>query len=1095
MQKTCIRKLLYAMKICAAQGLIAVFICGVSVAHDNYGQVLEKPVTISLSEIPFVEALKQLETVAQVKFFYSQDQIQRESAVTLNVVSQPLRRVLDALLVPRQFDYKVDDKDASISIKKQKAKQSYHHPAEIISTVSGLVTENSSGEPMAGVNIIIKGSAIGTTSDKEGRFSIEVSENDILIFSFIGYQTQEIKVDKQTTISVILIEDATSLQEVTVNAGYWQVDKKEGTGNIYKVTNEQIQRQPVTNPLQALQGRVPGVVITQNTGITGGSMNISIRGQNSLRADGNFPLYVIDGVPIDSRPIDSYSLILSKGFDPLNTINPDNIESIEILKDADATSIYGSRGANGVVLITTKSSKQGQTSLDVAYYGGGGKTTRQYNLLNTEEYLTMRQEAFSNDGATPGSADPDINGTWDSDKYTNWQESLFGGTASIHDVQSSLSGGNQTTSFRLGGAFRKETTVFPGDFGYHRATGNLSLNHNSENQRLSISFNLNYGSDKNSLFNRNPVFDALTLAPNAPIYHNNGELDWRGYSTVQKNPFSYLKVSHVTTTTNFIANTNISYQLIGGLKIKSSFGFTDTNTNELINTPKASMDPNNQVDSQSNFGDRRSLTWIAEPQLSFEKDWDDHHVNVLVGTTWQNVNTDFQWIQASGFLSDGLLGNINAATTVVSQRDDEILYRYNALFGRIGYNWKQKYFINLTARRDGSSRFGPDRQFANFGAAGIAWIFSKESFIADGLSALSFGKIRVSYGTSGSDQIGDYGFLSTYSASAFSYQNGRILLPTGLSNADYAWEVNRKIEAAIDLGVAEDRILISACYYRNQSSNQLVGYQLPAITGFTSVLANLSAKVENSGWEFELTTLNINKTNLTWRTAINLTVPKNELLEFPNIESSTYANTYVVGEPLSIRKVYHFEGLNQTTGLYQFTDVDGNGSFTTADRQTVINLSRRYYGGIDNTITFKGIELNFFFEYVNQNTLGYLSNFPNAPGTMSNQPSSVLDRWKGNGEETNVQKFTRTNSSSYQYLTESDFNQENSSFVRLKTLSLTYSFPTAIVSKAKLKGGAIFLRGQNLFTITDFEGLDPENAGNTQLPQLRVITAGLKLKI
>ncbi len=863
MQKVFTEKLWKVMKLCAVQGMIATIICGVCIANDNYGQVLERPVTVSIATLPFEQALGVIEVAANVKFHYSLEQIRDENEVSINAVGQPLRIILDELLLPRKFDYKVNEKSALISIKKQIARdgRSSYESGEAgnnhVATITGTVTESSSGQPMAGVNVLIKGTTVGTTTDAQGQFSIEASETDVLVFSFIGYASQEIQLNDQRSVNVVMTEDPQSLEEVIVNAGYWQVDKREGTGNISRVTSKEIEQQPVANPLQALQGRMPGVVITQNSGITGGSMNIRIRGQNSLRSDGNFPLYVIDGVPVDSRPIESFSSILSRGFDPLNTINPANIESIEILKDADATSIYGSRGANGVVLITTKKGKSGKTDLDINYYQGAGAVTNRLELLNTEQYLMMRQEAFANDNATPGNADPDLNGKWTTDRYTDWQELLFGGTADVQDIQAAVSGGTETTSFRLGGSFHRETTVFQGNFGYKRVTGNMNVNHASRDQRLNISVSLNYGLDQNNLFNRNPVFDALTLPPTAPTYDENGNLIWSGYTINQKNPLSHLRVSHDTETRNFISNATVSYEILKGIRIKSNFGFTDANTDEQIKVPKSSMDPTASVDSQTSFGKRNASTWIIEPQLTYEKECGDHRLDILIGTTWQSNTNEIQWIQATGFLSDGLLGNMNAASSITSSRADDILYKYNALFGRVGYQWKERYIVNLTARRDGSSRFGPNRQFANFGAIGAAWIFSNEPFVANSIGSLSFGKIRASYGTSGSDQIGDYGYIATYATSAFTYQGSKTLVPSALENEDYAWEVNKKFEVAMDLGFFDERIALSSSFYSNRSSNQLVGYQLPVITGFPSVLGNLAATVENSGWEFELKTVNV----------------------------------------------------------------------------------------------------------------------------------------------------------------------------------------------------------------------------------------------
>ena len=395
----------------------------------------------------------------------------------------------------------------------------------------------------------------------------------MLLFSAIGFATQEVKVGNQTIINVTLKESISELGEIVLNAGYYNTTKREATGSISKVTASEIEKQPVNNPLQALQARMPGVVITQTSGVAGSGMKIQIRGQNSLRTynptngvvDGNTPLYIVDGVPIASTPIYSSGELLSPsafGIDPLNTIDPANIESVEILKDADATSIYGSRGANGVVLITTKKGKAGKLDLDIQTSTSVGTVSKMMDVMNTQQYLAMRNEAFANDGTTPGPADYDLNGTWNTNTDNDWQELLIGGSANIYDVNASLSGGSELTSFRVGGSYRNETTVFPGDFGYKKTTANFNLNHTTADKKFNMSLSVNYGLDNNNLFNANLASYAVQLAPNAPIYNENGDLEWAGYTGDRLNPYSYFERSHNSKSKGLISNAVLSLSLI-----------------------------------------------------------------------------------------------------------------------------------------------------------------------------------------------------------------------------------------------------------------------------------------------------------------------------------------------------------------------------------------------------------------------------------------------------------------------------------------------------------------------------------------------------
>ncbi len=965
-------------------------------------------------------------------------------------------------------------------------------------SVSGTVTDALG--PIPGVHILIKGQHSGTFSDQDGRYQLTAAPSDTLVFTYLGHKTVELPVGGHTQINVRLKEDVTALQEVEVNAGYYTVTERERTGNISKVTAEEIELQPIVSPLEALQGRMAGVEVVQNNGIPGNAPVIRIRGQNSLRDDGNYPLYIIDGMPINATPIEGGNNFFLGGMDPLSTLNLSNIESIEVLKDADATAIYGSRGANGVVLITTKRGEgpNRKTTVEARWYSGMGKVSRKEDLLNTEQYLTIRRAALRNDGREPDiSSDYDLL-VWDQNRYTDWQEELFGRTSSITDINVSASGGNGTTFFRLGGSYHKEGIVFPGDNDYHKVTAGLNLDHTSENERFHVGFSANYGLDRSDVpasDNTSFIGMALTLPPNAPkLYNDDGSLHWEDweYSPQWNNPLAaVLNRNSSDEGTNLIANLGLSYQLYEGLKLKANLGYTT-----LSRTYKALFSKNEyrpeiresqNHSSRERHADRQS--WILEPQLEYGAKLGGGTLDALVGLTFQQNDTKNLIVTGEGFVSEALIGDLSAAENVNVIDNQITRYKYNAVFARLGYNWKERYFINLTGRRDGSSRFGPDNRFANFWAVGTAWIFTEEAFVKENLPFLSFGKLRGSYGTTGSDQIGDYQYLDAYEATLG--PNG--LYPTQLINPNYSWEENKKLEAAIQLGLLKDRITLGASWYRNRSSNQLVGYPLPATTGFGTVQANLPAMVQNTGWELELSTLNVASKNFRWQTFINLTVPNNKLVRFPNLDQTAYASIYRVGEPLNIQLLYQYDGVDPITGLYRVTDVNQDGQYDHNDMVVVKNKGRNYFGGITNNFSYNGLSLNFLWEFVGQESQVRDTGLP---GYKAMQTAQFYHDWQ-NGANDDIQMVSESFEASTAYynayLSERFFG--DSSFLRLRTLSLSYELPPAPLQKLGLNGCNLFLQGQNLFTVTSYNSLNVENPGNATIPALRTITLGVQVNL
>lgn len=1073
------------------------FLCCTSVFGFSTSVIFSQNEKVTIDSdrtLSIYEVLELIGHQTECTFIYQSDIFKDVPNVSVKKGVIKVKTLLKRCLPESDFDISISN-DTYISISRKVSQKVPKRQTE----VKGQVTD-STGLPIAGVFVLVKGTNLGTSTSIDGTYSIRANATDTLVFSYLGFVTQNIPVDGRQEINVQLQEDITQLDAVTLNAGYYSVKERESTGSIVKVSEKDIVQQSLTNPLASIQGRAAGVEISQTSGIPGADFNIRIRGQNSIRTDGNDPLYIVDGVPFSSSSLGSQqtsTIMPGRRLSPLNNINSADIASIEILKDADATAIYGSRGANGVVLITTKKGHYGDTKFTLNTSAGFGSVANRIDVLSTPQYLEMRREAFANDGIDPLPFNAyDINGTWDETRDTDWQDELFGGTAYLNTVQGALSGGNEQTQFLISGNYNKQTTVYPGDFDNKKISVLSNLSHTSKNDKLSLQFSANYTSDINNLLSTDLVSEGLRLSPNAPrLYDDNGELNWE--NSTWNNPLRLLEGKYKSNGSALISNLSLNYKLTDGFNFVANMGYTESHLKEIRTVPSTVLNPAFGLGSEissaiHSSGDRSS--WIVEPQLHWNTSFGDTEIKTLAGLTFQEQGSNQLSQVANGFTSNGLIENIGAASTLFILNDIETKYRYNALFGRINLNHNGKYILNLTGRRDGSSRFGPNKRFSNFGAIGMAWIFSEERFIKDLFPFLSFGKLRASYGTSGNDQIGDYQYLDTYSFGNSLYDDIIGLSPTRLFNPNYSWEENKKGEVALELGFLNDRIFINGGYYSNRSSNQLVGIPLPGTTGFNSLNANLNATVQNSGWEISINTSQIQKPDLKWSTSFNLTIPKIELLEFPNLEGSTFANQLVAGEPLNIVKVFQSQGVNPETGYYEFTDFNNDGVISAPDdNQIVKNLNPEFFGGISNQLSYKRFSLDFLFQFTKQIGRNYLAS-SGIVGGRSNQPTSVLQRWQNPGDTSSIQQFTsganQEGSMAYSSFIESDAVFIDASFIRLRTVSLTYRIPQLERSNLNCE---VFLNGQNLLTFTKYDGLDPETRSSSALPPLRFISLGTKI--
>lgn len=896
----------------------------------------------------------------------------------------------------------------------------------------------------------------------------------------------------------LTIDKETKIEEVVLNAGYYSVKDKERTGSIGKVTAKDIENQPVTNVLSTVQGRMAGVSIVQNSGVPGGGFDIQIRGKNSLRTTGNSPLYIIDGVPMGNEMTSPYSGVLLPGasINPLNSINPNDIESFEILKDADATAIYGSRGANGVVLVTTKKGKSGKLSLNLNTSYGLSDIISNLKMMNTYQYLNMRKQAFTNDNITTYPATAyDINGVWDQSRYTNWSKTLIGNTASSSNSQLSLSGGSETTTFLLSLGHSEQTTVFGEDFKYKSNHISSNLSHRSLDKKLQLTISNIFSVQKNNMLRSDITRQSYLLSPNAPVlYQQDGSLNWENNTFT--NPVAAYNSTYSNESNQFLTNINSSYELFSNFKFKLNGGINYQTFEELSLQPNTMYNPSfalgqSSATSRASQNNQNRFALIIEPQLNWSYKTNQHEFDVLFGGTFQQEKNQQGTMTGVGFESNVFIENIGAAQTKTISDQARTEYRYAAAFGRLNYQFKNRYILNITGRRDGSSRFGPNKKFANFGAVGAAWLFSKENLLKES-SWLSFGKLRGSYGSAGSDNIGDYQYLDTFSVSSSSYNNVTGLSPSRLYNPDYSWEKTTKLETALELGFLKDRMNLTASWYRNLSSNQLVGIQLPTLTGFSSVLANLPATVENTGFELELSAVPLKSATLKWETGFNISFPKNKLISFPGLEGSTYANQYVIGQPTTIVKVYQFQGINPQTGQYQFTDFNGDGKISSPDDNKVIEkVGVQYFGGWNNSLRYKKWDLSVLFQFVKQRNRNYNNTMP-VPGGMNNQPLEVLNVWSAQNPDGFYMPYKSGSSTVHSLFQNSTAAISDASFIRLKNVQLSYHIP---IKNSIFRDVKIFFQGQNLLTITKYFGIDPEFVFMGFLPPLRTYSFGAQFNL
>ena len=1110
-------------------------------------------ITYSGRNVPIERLFSVFRQQTGYAFFYNDQDLKTSRPVTIDLKNAPLEQALEESLKEQPLSFVVKGNTVFITPKKAAPAVGVVADVPIPNTgIHGMVTD-SLGNPLAGASVMVKGTKKGTSTDADGNFRLSnISETATLVVTFGGYISREIrlndKVVSDMVFQVVLRHNNSPLDAVQVVA-YGTNTQRYNLGSVSSVTAEEIAKQPVTNVLQALEGRVPGLTVTSTSGAPGAMVNLQIRGQNTLSSNSGLgtvlpfdqPLFIVDGVPFapqnrntslsrtlgtPSGPPFNDQSILNTGLSPFNSINPADIERIDVLRDADATSIYGSQGANGVVLITTKKGKPGAAKFDMYVKTGFSAAVRIPQMMNTRQYLDMRRTALTNDGlgsalTLPGSNDPANQRSYpdllvfDTTRNTDWAKQFLGVKAPATDVHASFSGGTQTTTFNLAGGYTHTGYSYPGNFSDNRVSANAGFRHNSADHRLVVDLATYYSYDQNN--STSSPLTAFTLPPDQPdLLDRNGNLVWQYKGIdVQNNPYAYLRQPSNIQSYDLNSNLKISYQILPGLNLSSGFGYSKYNTRQYNASPASSFDPSQLVYLQSSatFGNTDQQTVIIEPQVTYNRTIGLGKLDVLAGGTYKKNSNDQTTLTGTGYTSDDLLGSIAQAASVTGTTNS-VQYKYAAFFGRIGYNYAGKYLINLTGRRDGSSNFGPGRQFGNFGSAAAGWIFSEENFFKKALSFISFGKLRGSYGTTGTDGIAPYQYQPNWGpanpSSSSPFEGVVGLQPLNLFNPVYSWAVNKKAEIGLDLGFLKDRIVAGISLYQSRCGNQLVQYQLPVQAGFPGVAANLPALVQNRGIEITLTSTNIRTTHFTWSSSFNISFQQNKLLAFPGLEASTYASTYFIGKPVNTYVGAKYAGVD-SSGAYRYAT--GKGGFTNrpnflnsvaqgGDGVYLPNTDPTFFGGLNNTFSYKSFNLSFFLRFnkqMGQNYLAGIYTSNNYPGALSNLPASMLGHfWQKPGDKAAFARpmasVTPANFNIYfgnMYYYFSDAVYSDASFIRLQNLSFSYTLSAGFLRKAKVKNCMLTVNAQNLFTITGYKLADPETRTLYSIPTQRTVAAGL----
>jgi len=992
-------------------------------------------------------------------------------------------------------------------------------------TVSGKVTSVEDGETLPGVNVVLKGTTTGTVTDIDGNYKLTIpSDGGTLVFSFVGLATEEVEIGNRSVIDVQMTSDVQQLSEVVV-VGYGTQSKKLLTGNVATIGGEEIQEVPNSSFQNTLVAKAAGIDITQDNGKVDGGINIRVRGQASISA-GTQPLYVLDGIPLINDDESSNGATTN----PLLTLSPNEIESIDILKDASAAAIYGARGSNGVVVITTKQGKAGKTNFNVNYSYGVSEPTNRIELLNGEEYIELYTEAWNNsfgedaDGvffAPNGQSDMiDIlsgenffgfyggNGL---DINTDWQDVMFQ-DGSVEDFSFSASGGDMKTQFFFSGAYNNTDGILRGN-SLERFNIRSNISHYFT-KKLKVGINLGYSRTFiDRVANDNAFVTPVQSIAQSPLVRAFDEDGEPNSETTYANFLRQDKYgSYETTVRRLTGKAFLEYQFIDFLRFNSDFAYDILNQTE--DTYDGRLVPFQSTNGEAFWDNVITENYIFSNYLTFDRQFADvHNVNVVVGTEINESKRRAQSITAIEFPTDDFQNPASGAE-VTAGNGSITAYSFASLFARASYNYDGKYILKASIRRDGSSRFGSDERLGIFPAVSVGWIVSEESFLNNN-STISFLKLRGSYGLTGNAELGNFASRGLFQSASYNQRSGILL--TQAPNNSLTWEETAQLDIGFEVGLLDSRISLEFDYYDKQTDGLLFEVPLVPSSGLIEINSNIG-EIENKGVEVVLNTTNIQKNGFTWNTSFNIANNQTKVLSLPNDDADVITGRNIIrtGENVSAFYLIEFAGADPDNGdaLYVLNTENADGTIdrgTTndpneAERIVVGNPFPEVIAGLTNSINYKGFDVSFTF----QGEWGASiyqggGRFASASADfLDNQTRDQLNRWQQPGDITDVPqaRFLGGNgtANSTRYLREADF-------IRLRNATIGYTLPADITNRISLNSVRFYLTGINLLTFTDYtdggKGFDPEstsdvdtsNPGNEfySAPPARTISVGVNI--
>ncbi|MEX2566248.1 MAG: TonB-dependent receptor [Cyclobacteriaceae bacterium] len=1001
-------------------------------------------------------------------------------------------------------------------------------------TIRGTVTDEA-GLPIPGVTVSVPGTAVGTATDLEGKYSITVPEGATLVFSFIGFQTKSIEVLGQSVLDVQLSEDISSLDEVVV-VGYGSVKKSNLTGSVSSINADEIQLTPITSIDQGLVGRAAGVMVTQTSGMPGAVASIRIRGSSSLQG-GNEPLYVIDGFPVYNGS--GYGNTGGNArMSGLSTINPADIESIEILKDASATAIYGARAANGVVLITTKSGKEGRDQITFDAYYGSQSTVRQIEVMDALQYAELVNEAYTNDGLAAVYGNEKMSELQANPKGTNWQDEIFR-VAPIQNYQLSFSGGDNKTNYSISGNyFDQQGVIRNSDF--KRYSGRINVSRNILNNfKIGTSLNISQ-TNANAVRTdaggqQGVVSAALKFNPVLPVFRNEELGEYTPVNSpgiISANPVATADEQvRENAMLRLLGNIFAEWEFLPDLTAKVSFG------TDLVNTKFDTFVPSNIFESggvaSASINGGYTTNWLNENTLSWFKQINpEQSISLLGGITFQqNINEGFT-ASSQDYVNNVLGENALGAGAVYNQpSSSRTEWNLVSYLGRVNYNINEKYLFSFNSRMDGSSRFGDNYKYAFFPSGAVAWRLIEESFVQD-MNLFSNLKMRLSYGLTGNQEIGLYSSLPTLTNNT--YTLGRSLatgfFPNKIPNPDLRWEKTAQYDVGLDFGFWDERLRVTTDYYYKETTDLIYDVAAPFVSGFGSALQNIGS-IENKGVELMVEADIISKSDFSWTSTFNISRNRNKVIELGGEDYKDVGqgdghlktgsiHRLIVGEPIGLFYGYVFDGIFQNpaeleagpssptnwVGGRRYKDLGGPNGVpdgtvnATYDRTVIGDPNPDFFGGFANSLFYKGIELNLFMQYSYGNDIfNYNAMELELPSGGQNVYQDMVNRWTPENPSQIYPKATTNRSAVF-----SDAYMEDGSYLKVKTLTLGYTFPK--LNSQMIGSLKLYVTAQNLLTFTEYSGYDPEvsyrGATNLELgedfggyPQSRTIMVGVKMNI